>query len=118
MDDKTVDLGELVGKKFDFYGVADNCIKLNDKVFEVVEDESDGYRSSMDYVRVVEADGRPFFAAPLARVRLEKGPETGDDGPQDTWVLRDATGHVWVEFGTTNVGDYYPGFCFIYEPKR
>jgi hypothetical protein len=61
-----------VGQEADFYGVDCNRFKLNGTVFEAVEDESDGYRSMMHDVAIVEDPvGLIFYAIPFARVKIE-----------------------------------------------
>ena len=60
-----------VGLEADFYGVDCNCFKLDNCVFEAVEDESDGYRSMMSDVRMKDdTTGLIFFKTPVARVRV------------------------------------------------
>lgn len=96
-----------------FYGVDNTLFKLGDRVFEAVEDESDGYRS---YLQSVEArpDAKGIFApAPFAEVRVR---ET-DRGSFDGYELYDRSGHVWLTIGTNNSDDYYPSFVFTYEPS-
>lgn len=116
-----MEFDELVGQECDFYGVDTNQFKLDDTVWEAVEDESDGYRSMLDVVEQ-RADIGLFFHAPIARVRVEHIP---DERPgeysdiDDVYYLRDVTdGHVWLRFGTTSVDDYYPAFTFSYQAKQ
>lgn len=114
----------MVGKEFDFYGAANCQFKLNDVVMEAIEDPSDGYRSYLDCVLVrSEADQTIFFQTPIARVRVEyfigsAQSEYGYNNEVDFHRLVDVVdGHVWLEFGTDNLGDYYPSFTFRYQPK-
>jgi len=119
------ELQSLVGKEYDFHGVDNHCFKLDDMIFEAIEDESDGYRSYLESVRRHDSWKRNFFATPIARVVVvednvshsprRKHPPTDDS----CYVLRDvADGHVWLRFGTENLDDYYPYFVFEYQPKR
>ena len=100
----------------DFYGVDNVFFKLGDTVYEAVEDESDGYRSCLDEIRIAsDAEGLIFFRNPLARVRVE---DRGTDS-QEGWLLRDVVdSHIWLEIGTDNNDDYYPYFIFRYYPKE
>jgi hypothetical protein len=49
-------LGQFKDKVFDFYGVCDNCFKINNFVFEAVEDPSDGYRSYLESIQLDDYD--------------------------------------------------------------
>jgi len=109
----TAVIDDMFGKEFAFYGVCNNEFKLDNTVYEALEDESDGYRSYLDTVIVKQSDGI-FSAQPLARVRLE----TEDGDCSDVCKLIDVSdGHVWLCFGTGDYDDYYPYFIFDYEPK-
>jgi hypothetical protein len=131
MNDGLVDssfLG-LVGKRFAFYGVDNNVFCLSDKsgkrrAYEVMEDEEDGYRSSLKDYRQVPLKGHIFFRQPIANVRLE-AVETGRTGAPnygrsfDGFQFVDVrTGHVWLRFGTEDYDDYYPCFIFDYTPRE
>lgn len=102
---------DSVGKEFDFYGAAENQFRIGDTTWLVVEDECDGYRSCLGEIKMPDGSTTILFNAPIARVRIE------DRG--DIYVLVDTTdGHVWLQFGTDNADDYYPGFVFDYSPKE
>lgn len=108
-------LADLVGKEFAFYGVDNECFKLGDQVFEVLENEDDGYRSYLGSVEVVDREGLIFFRQPLATVTVEEF----DDGSNEGYRLVDtADGHVWLSFGTDYYDDYYPMFRFEYQPRK
>lgn len=121
------DFERLVGQEFDFYGVDNTTFKLNDTIWNAIEDESDGYRS---YLGSVEAEVRPdsiYFDRPLARVMLvwlDEYTEKDQSGRYDAlsyfsgWRLVDVVdGHVWLTVGTDQMHDYYPCFMFTYNPK-
>lgn len=103
------------GGIYAFYGVDHNQFKLNDIVYEAVEDESDGYRSYLESVEVRDSKGI-FFGEPLDKVVLVEV----DKGDFSGFELRSTTdeNHVWLRFGTDNYDDYYPCFVFRYEPKE
>jgi len=101
-------------KTFKFYGVCNNLYKLNDVVWEAMEDESDGYRSYLESIVRVDGDRGIFFSSPLATVTVEKSTEYPDDGFK---LVDIEDGHVWLEVGTDNYDDYYPCFRFEYHPK-
>lgn len=97
-----------------FFGVYGNQFKLNDKVFEALEDPSDGYRSYMGTIATTEADSI-FFPNPLAAVKVVKWEEQEDraDEPFDGYAIIDVfDGHVWLVFGTEYYDSYYPCFRF------
>jgi hypothetical protein len=109
-----------IGLEADFYGVDCYSFKLDDCVFEAVEDESDGYRSCMEEIRMKDdTSGLIFLDQPLARVRIEKtceGHYGGNDA--DGFALVDLKdGFVWLKFGTDHADDYYPSFMFNYQHK-
>lgn len=112
-----------VGNEFAFYGAAENQFKLDDTVWEAIEDPDDGYRSHLDTVLVKPDSQTIFFQTPVARVKLvqQKDVTYIEDSwsrKVDFWQLIDvADGHVWLTFGTDNIHDYYPCFTFRYEPK-
>lgn len=107
------DFDVLVGQEFDFYGVDDCCFKIDEKVYEAVEDETDYSGSGLGCVETREAQGKIFFAMPVARVVIEKD----DDGSFEGYKLTDLhDGHEWLRFGTDTY-DYYPLFRFEYTPK-
>jgi hypothetical protein len=112
------DFDDLVGNEFDFYGVYNNCFKLDDKVYEAIEDDSDGWRSSLDCVQVHVADDTEkliFFGMPVARVVIEKVDENDFEGYK-LIDLHDE--HCWLRFGTGDYDDWYPFFVFEYSPKE
>lgn len=119
-----VDMSHNVGNVVNFYGVDGNLFKLDDKIFRVVEDESDGYRSSLDGLSIHHAG--KFFKNPLTKVRiLDKVPDTYDSREEklhlysngkyfDGWILQDIyTNKLVLMVGTDNADDYYP--CFVYN---
>lgn len=105
-----IDLNELVGTVAGFYGAHSNVFKLGRTCYEAVEDESDGYRSMLDYVQEVPNPGG-FFDKAIAKVRVEEDPN------ESFYKLVDVkSGHVWLTFGTNHADDYYPMFTFDYTP--
>jgi hypothetical protein len=109
---------KTIGRWYDFYGVDNNRFKIGARVFEVLEDEDDGYRSYLGSIERTDGDGI-FFPHPLARVKITEFDEvTGEyHSPTRGYRLTDKSGHVWLEFGTADYDDYYPCFVFRYRPK-
>jgi hypothetical protein len=104
-----------------FYGVWDNQFKLNDKVFEALEDPDDGYRSYLGTIAVVETESI-FFPNPLAAVKVVKLQDIeligNKDEPTDGYAIVDVfDGHIWLKVGTEYGDGYYPCFIFQYFPK-
>ncbi len=123
-------MNRLDGKRWEFFGVNENCLQVRElgteakRVFEAIEDESDGYRSCLGDFKELGAgeqlSRKLFFnETPFAVVtsrcpdRLSEVPDRLFDGIQ----LVDDSGHVWLTVGTDNTENYYPCFEFSYSPK-
>ena len=109
---KEINFSSMVGDKASLYTCTDmNCFQLGSVKFEVIEDESDGYRSSMDTVVILTTDAikRDY----LGEVIIEEINETDQRGFQLRDVEKD---HIWLTFGTDNADDWYPCFMFLWTP--
>ena len=114
----------LVGIELDYYGCdsGDNTFKVDDIVFKILEDPSDGYRSMLGGIDYTDSHSSIFFKMPIGRVKIcEYDEEDSEEwAPQKNsgYRLVDIDdGHVWLEFGTHNYDDYYPMFIFRHIPK-
>ena len=114
----------MVGGTYDLYGVDGTCVKLNDMVFEFLEDPDDGYRSHLGAVRISN-DNREhiFFPNPVATIKLIKKELTeidhhGQGGFRGYNLVDVKDGHTWAEMGTGNTQDYYPYFVVRWHPKE
>lgn len=114
---QTVDPVALTGRKLDLYGVDGNvfCVGIDGakEAYEVVEDESDGYRSSMERLQKVATGDKAFSPLAIAAVTLQPAEGTEDFD----WKMVGEDGYVWLEFGTANADDYYPSFVFNFHPR-
>lgn len=111
-------LDDLIDHEFDFYGVDNTCFKLDDTIYEVIEDEDDSYRSMLGAVVVRDGKAKIFFGMPIARVVIQ----CEENGNYSTYTLKDLhDDHCWLRFGTDDYEDYddgyYPLFVFDYTPK-
>jgi hypothetical protein len=117
---------DLVGTTQDFYGTDGNKFKIGDYVFEALQDDNDGYRSSLG--DIVPAEGN-FPSKAYCRVRVEEvnsgiQMKEADGGAglfmDSGYALRDLkSGEVLAAFGTDNEDDYYPCFVFWeFTPKK
>ena len=105
-----IDIDDLVGKPAKLYYCNElHSFQLGSIIFEVIEDERDGYRSSMSHVDIIKED------APL-REFLDNVEITQEDNG-NIYNIVGSGGHVWVSFGTQNWDDYYPCFHFATYPK-
>lgn len=109
------------GAKYFFYGVDGTHFKWCREgtsvpvVLEVLEDESDGYRSCCgDIQEKKDTTALNFFKTSIDTVTVR---EVDQHKSYNGWELVAADGHVWLEFGTDNVDDYYPCFSFAYHPR-
>lgn len=66
-------LDSLNGEEFYFYGVDNNCFKIDYMVMEALEDPEDGYRSCLGGVCHKQSDDKKykFFNKPLGKVTLQ-----------------------------------------------
>ena len=113
-----LDYTGLLGRTFKFYGVDNNCFKLDDKIYEAMEDEQDDYRSSLDALEL--RNNGIFSRVPLAEVCVvdTEFSRYDDDEYDDIqgFQLVDTKGHVWLTVGTNEYDGYYPCFVFRYSP--
>ena len=105
---------ELEDMWFDFYGVDCNRFKLDDTIYEAIEDESDGYRSMLDTIIINDRADSIFFKTPICRVKVQSKNTHSFEG----YVLVDENNHEWLQAGTDHCDDYYPVFIFEYNPKQ
>ncbi len=102
-----------VGSIHKFYGVDGSTFKLDDMVFEVVENPDDGYRSYMDTINLLSDTGKlVFFKRMLDRVAV-----IYDNNNNGYNLVSTKDGHVWLRVGTDYSDDYYPYFIFDYTPR-
>lgn len=102
-------------KTFKFYGVCNTCYKLDDSVWEAIEDPNDGYRSYLSSIEMkdhIDALPLTFAFEAFATVYVQQ------DKEYDGWQLVDVEdGWVWLRIGTDFSDDYYPSFVFEYSPR-
>ncbi len=117
----------MVGGEFDLYGLDANCVKLNDMVFELLEDPDDGYRSYLGATRIADSEFIQrliFFKTPLAKIRISQvhirhdDPINSYEDFQGYHFVDVSDGHVWCKIGTGNFSDYYPYFVCSWHPKK
>lgn len=107
-----------LNKEVKFYGVDCERFKIGSQVFEALEDPSDGYRSYLQSVEVVDKEAAKkstFFKKAVDTVKIFERHDLDMNG----YVLVSTVdGHVWLEFGTDETDDYYPCFVFRYTPRK
>ena len=107
----------MANGEYDFYGIDHNAIKLNDMIFEILEDPNDGYRSYLGAVRIADGDTQyTFFRIPIAKVRIK--PIEDDNDFTGYYIIDIKDKHMWGRIGTYYVDDYYPSFACNYYPKE
>lgn len=106
----TIDFKQLIGKSGILCAVDGHSFRVGDLTFEAVEDEMDGYRSSLKHLRVVD-NIRPTFRE---NIHIEESFGEYIDGIQ----LVNEVGLIILTIGTRNYDDYYPCFVFRYNPER
>jgi len=111
MSSASINFDELINCKGKLYLHNDvNRFKLGNIIFEVIEDEEDGYRSSLKDVKIVATNSNNQNAVFLADITIKA------DDKINGWTLVDADGHKWYTFGTDQEDEYYPCFVFEYTP--
>lgn len=108
-------INDVVGNTFKFYGVYDNSFKIGDQVFEVLEDQDDGYRSYLDTVESVNDEQLVFLNRSFANVKVTACETAVFIG---FCLVDTATGHTWLKFGTCTTDDWYPYFVFKYQTEE
>ena len=106
----TVNLDDLIGPTYELHmpkgGALEYQFQLNNTIYQVVEDEEDGYRSSLGYVDIIKHEKGSHFLDFVTIVH-------DDNGNDDIYRIIGTNEHVWLEFGTDYYDDYYP--CFVYR---
>lgn len=88
---------------------------LDGVTYSAIEDPSDGYRSSMNEIRVTDAPAKNTFAPQEVLGVMRRD----DDYKNDVLDLIDTTtGKVVLSVGTTNTDDYYPSFEAVFAPEN
>lgn len=111
----SIDFSKLEGTKANLYhNNRINQFQLGSVIFEVIENEDDGYRSSLKEVAILDTNAIKLSNNFLAEVVIKNGNKDNFEG----WLIEDENdGHIWLKFGTDNVDDYYPTFTFYFNPK-
>lgn len=113
----TVDFDKLVGETATYFGANGGIFRLGSAIFDVIEDESDGYRSYMERIEQVYGISEevaewcykePIFVT-ICDVR---------DGDFSGFELLTDGGQSLLRFGTDENDSYYPYYVFeVTEPK-
>lgn len=116
--DKLLNFHEFIGRKFNLYHCTEaNTFILDKYKLEALEDESDGYRSMLSHVQVLDDNFISKEGAYLATVEVVEEEDTNCDF--SGYYIRDVnTGHHWYKIGTNNHDYYYPLFEFYYNPQH
>ena len=107
----------MVDGEYDFFGMDHNSVKLNEMIFEILEDPNDGYRSYLGAVRIADRDSQyTFFRNPIAKIEIKA---IRDNKKQfyGYYFIDTKDNHVWCRIGTCYIDDYYPSSTCEYCPK-
>ena len=90
---------------------------LDGVTYSAIENPEDGYRSSMDEIRVDNGVvSNTFPEQEVLCVHVTKGEYRGED---DILEFRNVnTGSVIMRIGTANVDNWYPGFVCDWNPEE
>lgn len=113
----SVNFDKLVGLSGNlYYNNKLNTFQLGDVEFEVMEDEEDGYRSSMREVQIINKSAPRLAGGYLGTVLIIR--EDENSGNFDGYSLIDTIDHhAWITFGTDHSDIYYPCFVFKFNPR-
>jgi hypothetical protein len=112
---KTINFDKLAGLKASlYYNNHQNQFQLGDVLFEVKEDESDGYRSMLGSISILSTKEERKPGEYLAGVTITKLENSDFDGYE---LIDDVDNHIWLRFGTDCQDQWYPCFVFIFYPK-
>jgi hypothetical protein len=92
-----------------------NCIRfrLDGVVYVAIEDPDDGYRSSMEELKIDESTSMENTFPPIKVL----GRMLSDCDKEILELIDVITGECIVEVGTKNIDDYYPCFVCNYNPE-
>lgn len=96
-----------IGRQFLFYGIHEHLFKIDDYIFEAVE-ESNSYRSLLSEVR--QDQSGLFYRDPLAIVNVIMMDEDGYR------LVDEEYHHIWLSFGTDTTGIHLR-YYFNYKPR-
>lgn len=93
--------------------------RLNGIAYTVIEDPSDGYRSSLGQVFTSDGADMKNVFNPVWVVGRWKEPNPLDDDPCEIIELVDLwTGKIVIEVGTDYSDNYYPSFVGSFTPEN
>lgn len=109
---ESINFDKLLGEEASLYYCNDSyTFQLGTVKFEVVEDEQDGYRSSLKDVFIVDRSAKRTEL--LANIVIRNSSEI-DEGYD---LVDTEDDHVWITFGTDHADDYYPCFIFRFNAR-
>lgn len=114
-----VDFITAKAQKWDdgYYDANAMAFRVDGKVYVVCEDESDGYRSSMEYLREFSGPVKNVFTP--CRVLVRRRTEAEYGGSANVLEFLDVTtGKLVLELGTDNDDDYYPSYVASFHPEN
>lgn len=115
VDFETISVPEWEGA--DTFEDASTCrFRLGGVVWAAVEDPSDGYRSSMRELRLLN-DAPMVNAFPPVQVLAVHRAKRGWDAADVLELIDTKTGQTVLEVGTDNTDDYYPSFVADFRPE-
>lgn len=89
---------------------------LDGVTYQAIQDPSDGYRSSMRDIRIIEAEVGNRFEGVRVFGHMS---EEGHGSAHNVLNLRDvSTGKIVLSVGTANTDDYYPYFVAEFTPEN
>jgi hypothetical protein len=97
--------------------------RLNDVLYAFHEDPSDGYRSSLADVLIIQPEDIPgdafaVFDPMVVEARLcTRVVDWSSSRDEVLYLVRESDDLVIAEIGTTQIDDYYPSFHHTWTPE-
>jgi hypothetical protein len=104
----------------DQYGDTPNVVRflLDGITYEVTEDPSDGYRSHMRDIQIVETPVQNRFGPIEVRAEMKQSPDEYGYSNDILQLIDTFTGKPVLSIGTDNTDDYYPSFVSDFQPEN
>lgn len=112
--------GMLTGVDYGTRGEAAVLIfTFNGVTYVAQEDPEDGYRSSMEEIKVSKRPPKNVFEGTMVMIEKQMEEDANADRPSDIMIFKSiSTGKVILEIGTNYHDEWYPSFVACFTPEN